>query len=49
MWDHYYVEPNKNDTVELTKQKQTQDFETKLMFTKGKGDWDCYIHTAIYK
>ena len=41
------MESNKNDTKELTKQKQTQNFETKLMVIKGDilmerdklGDW----------
>ena len=30
------MESNKNDTVELTKQKRTKDFKTKLRFTKGE-------------
>ena len=48
------MESTKNDTRELTKWKQTYDFETKLVFTKGEmlggdasGVWDGYIHTAI--
>ena len=35
IWDHQYVESNKNDTKELIIQKQIlEDFKTKFTFTK---------------
>ena len=42
------MESNRNDTVEFTKQKQTQRLETKLMFTTGKhGEGETYQVVVI--
>ena len=56
-YDHYCLESNRNDTIELTKQKQIQKFKPKLMFTREEmrragvnklGNWDLYIYTHTY-
>ena len=51
------MESNKNDSIELTKQKQTQRFQNKTyVYQRGNvagrdklGNWDCvYIHIYTY-
>ena len=49
------MKSNKNDTIELTKQKEIQRFWNQTCLPKGKWggggklwDWDWYRHTTIY-